>query len=57
MADLGGAPAPDGFDIGPDNPAVHKSIWHDVVFTSQDGLRLYARLTRGNDQRVGDGAA
>ncbi len=37
------SPAPDGFDIGPDNPAVHKSIWHDVTFTSQDGLRLYAR--------------
>ncbi len=33
----------DGFDIGPDNPAVHKSIWHDVNFTGQDGLRLYAR--------------
>ncbi len=41
-----------GFDIGPDNPAVHKSIWHDVVFTSQDGLRLYAR----DYPKVGGGA-
>ena len=43
MADETGAPETNGFDIGPDNPAVHKSIWHDVYFTSQDGFRLYAR--------------
>ena len=42
-ADADGELEAAGFDIGPDNPAVHKSIRHHVVFTSQDGLRLYAR--------------
>lgn len=33
----------DDLDLGPVSPAIHKSLWHDVYFTSQDGLRLYAR--------------